>query len=188
MKFSELKKTVSPLETVVVKPSAWTSSYPKRPEGEVALGLRLPSERELLTAHAEATKEADGRPEPDHSFRFQEALIAWTLGAALCDPNDAGKPYFQRGDEEIREAFPPETLRHLWHELERAQVAHSPVRPEITDEEARLLAQLLAQGALERAPAPRLRRLLRFCLDELDPTWTLSEPIEIGDEGVSADE
>lgn len=164
MRFAELKKTAPPPETVVLKASAWTSTYPKRPEGEVALGLRLPSERELLTAHAEAVKEADGRAEPDRSFRFQEALICWTLGAALCDPNDADKPFFQRGDEEIREAFPPETLRHLWHELERAQLAHSPVRPEISDEEARELAQRLSQGA---PTSPRLRRLLRFCLDEL---------------------
>lgn len=162
MKFAQI--ATPPTTTVVLKPEAWSSGYAKRPSGEVALGLRLLSERELLTAHAEATKEAEGRPQPDRTNRFENALVCWALAYALCDPNDARKPYFARGDEEVRDAFPPETLRHLWHELERLKIELSPVRPLLSAEEAEELAQHLTQ----KLPTnPRVLRLLRFCLDEI---------------------
>lgn len=165
MRYRDAAPPGQPADRVVVlQPGAWSALYPKRPEAPVALGLRLPTERELLTAHAEATKEAQGRS--DGGFRFREALVCWTLAAALCDPNNAGQPYLERADEEVRDAFPDETLRHLWHELERLRIETSPTRPEITPEETRDLVELLDGDALDRAD-PRVRRLLRFCLDEL---------------------
>lgn len=171
MRYRDLQGAPVPADGVVVLPVAsWSSTYGKRPGTDTAVGLRLPTEAELITAHAEATREADGRSGEARAFRFQEALVCWTLAAALCDPNDARQPLLERADEEIREAFPDETLRHLWHELERLRVACSPVRAEATDEEALELAALLEGGALAALSpdvAPRVRRLLRFCLDEL---------------------
>lgn len=170
MRFVELP--VAPAGTVVLQPQAWAATYKKRPADAVALGLRLPSEGELITAQAQATEEAAqrGRTGEARAWRFNEALVCWTLAAALCDPNDAGKPYFERADEEVRSAFPDETLRHLWHELERLRLETSPVRKAATDAEVADLATLLADGALAAVPEPgatRLRRLLRFVLEEI---------------------
>lgn len=172
MKFSQLAPP-EPARILTLPPSAWHASYGKRPAGDVALGLRLPSEADVLAAHAEASKEADasGRTGEARAFRFNEALVVWLLAATLCDPNEARKPYFERADEEVREALTPEALRHLWHQLEEAQLSLSPVRPLATDEEAGELGLELLDGdclaALPTPQATRLRRLLRFCLDEL---------------------
>lgn len=173
MKFRDLPP--APAGVVVLAPSAWVATYKKRPGGEVALGLRLPSEAELTTAHAQASEEAGqrGRTGEARSWRFNEALLCWTLAAALCDPNDAAKPYFERADEEVREAFHDETLRHLWHELERLRLETSPVRKEATDQELLDLATMLSDGAVARLSATdgaRVRRLLRFVLEELAET------------------
>lgn len=171
MRYGDLLGAPVPADGVVVLPvSAWASTYGKRPGTDTAVGLRLPTEAELITAHAEATREAGARTGEARTFRFQEALVCWTLAASLCDPNDARKPLLERADEEVREAFHDETLRHLWHELERLRVAASPVRAELADEEVPALTHLLDTGALATLPAgaaARVRRLLRFCLDEL---------------------
>lgn len=175
MKFRDLSATVEPAGTVVLRPLDWSATYGKRPAADVAVGLRIPSESELLTAHAQACEEAGrrGRTGDAHTFRFNEALVCWTLAAALCDPNDARKPYLERADEEVREAFPDATLRFLWDELERLRLMTSPVRKAATDDEVRDLATMLADGslsALADGPALRVRRLLRFVLEELAQT------------------
>jgi hypothetical protein len=175
MKFFEVNKgqPPEPIQVIVLQPSAWCATYGKRPTDEVAIGLRLPSERELQIAHAEASKEATANDRDGEAaeFRFGEALVCWSLAAALCDVNDATKPYFECADEEVRQAFTPETLRHLWHELEQAQLAASPVRPGATDEEVEELAfRLVEDPTLESLPAgrgARVRRLLRVCREEL---------------------
>lgn len=172
MRFREVVPVTTPSGVVVLRPVSWSASYKKRPTGDVAIGLRIPSEAELLTAHAQASEEAAQRDRVGeaYTFRFNEALVCWTLAAALCDPNDASKPFFDRADEEVREAFPDTTLQHLWSELERIRVETSPVRKPATDDEVQALASLLSDGALDALPeaeSTRARRLLRFVLEEI---------------------
>jgi len=162
-----------PAATVLLPAKAWSSNYTARPRDEVALGLRCLSEADALTCEAEAAKEATagGRSAEEAPERFNEALMVWAVASALCDPNDARKAYFEFGDADVRRAFPPETLKHLFHELELAHLASSPVRPEASEEDLLDLADRLTDpepfARLTPARAARLRRLLRFCLDEL---------------------
>ena len=124
-----------------------------------------------MTAKAEAAREASSRGLS--TDRYGEALVAWVVGFSACDPNDASKPFFQRGDEEARQRLTPEALRCLWDETEMAHLETSPLRPEASDVDlAELALTMTDPGAwerLSRGDAARLRRLLRFCLEELAP-------------------
>ena len=173
MKFSAALPPGRPADKIIVlPPQAFADAYSKRPQADVAVGLRRLSERETITALTEARKEgSDGGREGEAAIeRLNEALLCWSLSFATCDPNDVSKPYFERADEEVREAFPPETLRRLWDELELLHAGGSLLLPEASDTDLAELTECLAEGALSALTPPkalRVRRWLRFCLDEL---------------------
>lgn len=174
MRAADLLTAPTPVAIVVLKPSAWVvGSGFQPPTADVAVGLRLLSQAEVMTAKSEAEKEATARARSGEEIvdRYNAALLAWGLGYAVCDPNNAAQPYFKFGDESVRQQLTPDAARHLWDELERAQVAASPLRPAASDDDLAELALLLTDpDAWERLPsgdAARLRRWLHFCLDEL---------------------
>lgn len=166
-------KAPEPARVVVLRPSAFVATWQGRPVDEVAVGLRLLSHEETMTAAAEAAKEAvgGGREGDVAEERYRHALCCWTVGYALCDPNDASKPYWPTGDEAVRSRLTPEATAHLFHELELAHVAESPTRPEAGPEDVAVLAGLLATegplSALSEGKARRVRRWLGFVLSEL---------------------
>lgn len=162
----------SPARIVVLEPSAWAQDAPKT---KVALGLRPLTQGELMTSQAEAWKEAHahGRQGEAAEERFNEALLCWVVGFATTDPNNASKPYFEFGNEQVRAQLRPDTVRRLWDELELAKAQTSPLLPAATDEElAELGAMLCAEAPLEALPparALRVRRWARVLLEHLDP-------------------
>jgi hypothetical protein len=174
--FSETLATRrEPAATVSLPPSAWASSWPKAPREAVALGLRLLSEEETLTCVAESAKEAvaGGRSGQEAVERQNESLLCWVIGYAACDPNDATKPYFAFGDNDVRRALTPEALRRLWDELERATAAASPVTPQATDDDLVDLSILLAVDrpleGLSPAQEARVRKWLGHIAALLTP-------------------
>lgn len=188
MNFSHLRPTRRPPDHVVVlAPRAFADAYPKRPAADVAVGLRRLSQSEAQTAMAEARKEstAGDRSGEAASERFGEALVCWSVGFAACDPNDAGAPYFACGDEEIRQALTPEGIRRLWDELEMIHAAESPLLTPLADDDAADLANALAHDGLARlstAKATRVRRWLRFVLDELRAAGAVPESTPTSDD------
>lgn len=160
-----------PARVVVLEPSAWAQNAPKT---KVALGLRPLAQGELMTSQAEAWKEArsNGREGEAAEERFNEALLCWVVAFATTDPNDAGKPYFEFGNEQVREQLHSDTIRRLWDELELAKAATSPLLPAATDEELAELGALLCGEAplegLDPAKALRVRRWARVLLEHLD--------------------
>jgi len=166
---------VRPDRVVVLQPHHFNSRWPRRPAGEVAIGLRILGEDDTLLATTEAANEATSgdRREEVQQHRFDEALACWTVGLAATNPNDAGEPWFETGSALVKVALTPAAIAHLLHELELAIVAASPTRPEISPEEQDDLSFLLADpGALSHlgvAQARRVRRWLRYCLDEMRP-------------------
>lgn len=173
MNFTEARAAQRPADHIVVlSPSAFCDTYQGRPASDVAVGLRRLSEREAMTCMAEARKEAaagERRGEAAEE-RFSEALLCWTIGYAACDPNDVSKPYFARGDEEVRDALTPSGLRRLWDELEMLLAAESPLLAPVSDDDLAIAAIALTPEALALLPSGkrlRVRRWLRFILDEV---------------------
>jgi hypothetical protein len=165
----------APAAVVVLAPSEWVATWKDAPRAPVAVGLRLLSEEETLTADAEATKEAirGGRQTDDAVRRYNEALLCWIIGFAACDPNDATAPFFAFGDSDVRAAFPPATVRRLWEELELAATASSPSAPVATDEDLADLGMLLCcttpLSGLSTQEATRARKWLGRILALLSP-------------------
>jgi hypothetical protein len=168
---AKLGEKPRPARIVTLEPSAWAHNAPKT---KVALGLRPLAQTELMTSQAEAWKEAhaNGREGEAAEERFNEALLCWVVGFATTDPNDASKPFFEFGNEQVREQLRPETIRRLWDELELAKAATSPLLPAATDEELAELGALLCGEAplegLDPAKALRVRRWARVLLEHLD--------------------
>lgn len=149
-----------PAAVVRLSPSAFADEWPDRPQNGVAVGLSLLSDRALETCVAEAEK-ADDR---------EVAMLRWAVGLALCDVNDASKPYFEMQQDNLQHALRPDAIRHLYDELERATIEASPVRKPADDDDLIELARLLASGVIEHLSAPqalRLRKLAAFMADEL---------------------
>src|SRR5574343_1746857 len=165
MNFTEVRAAQRPAEHVVVlHPSAFCDPYRDRPGSDVAIGLRRISEREAMTSMAEARKEAASayRKGEAAEERLNEAILCWTIGYAACDPNDVSKPYFARGDEEVRDALTPYGLRRLWDELEMLLAADSPLLAPLGDDELALLAVSLTPQALALLPAGKQVRVRRW--------------------------
>ncbi len=163
-----------PARVVVLPPSSFRSEWSKRPTGDAAIGIRLLSEQEVITAQAEAFKVAKegGRSGDAAVIRYQEELFVWAVSLCATNPNDERKPWFLNGVEEVALALTPEAVRHIWDELELAHVAASPTRPPINDNDLPRLRDVLTPKGFETLPpakALRVRKWLAFILAELTP-------------------
>jgi hypothetical protein len=162
-----------PARVAVLPPASFRTEWAKRPTDDVAIGIRLLSEQEKLTAQAEAFKTATqgGRTGEAASHRYLEEILVWAVAMAAVNPNDERRPWFADGNAEVKLALTPEAIRHLFDEMELAHVAASPTRAAATDEDLAQLAELLRSPDrlldLHPAKALRVRKWLRFCLDEL---------------------
>lgn len=165
-----------PAAIILLKPEHFSPAWPDIPKNDVAVGVRLLSENEVQIIKAEASKIARNYyPEADEDDEllndcFAEELMKLAVARATTNPNDAGEAYFPAPDDMVGEAWPPKTIRRLWDELERCTIERSPIQAEIADEELEELAELLRPalvGKLMASQQVRLRKLLRFTLDEL---------------------
>jgi hypothetical protein len=73
------------------------------------------------------------------------------------------------GDELVRDALTPEGVKLIWDALERTTIETSPTSALATDEEVAELVVKAPRALAEMPPwqAQRVRRLLRFCLEEM---------------------
>lgn len=166
-----------PLAVVTLGPADWSDTWPDRPATSVAVGLSAFSEQNALTCLGEGVKCADellpkaSHFDADWIDARNEALMLWAVTLSLCDAADPGKTYLaSQDDQSVAMAFRPETIRHLWDELERATIARSPVRNPATDQELATLAELLTSANVDKlvdGQALRLRKLASYMLDEL---------------------
>jgi hypothetical protein len=170
-----LAEKIRPPHTVVLEPKAFSVHWARRPKDAIAIGVRPIGEDEALTAMAVArsvAKEGD-RTREERVERYNEELMLQAVAASLTDPNDATVPYFETPDSMVRLAFPPLTIRFLYHELEAITIGAAPSRPLATDDDVDELSFLLTDvstfGRLSPARVRLVRRLLRFCLDEIQP-------------------
>ncbi len=174
---SALKRTTRPPRVAILSPSAFADTWESKPTADVAVGLRLLSERELQTAKAEASKSIEKMYVGDDGEIFDhekaveawnDALVRWAVAYATCDPNDVTKPYFDFAEDVIAVALTPQGIRRLWDEWRVLVEETSPLSPELDAEGiASLVGALCRLDALPPSAQRRVRRLLGACLTEL---------------------
>lgn len=160
--------------TIELTTDAFSATWSGRPRAAIVFGLRVPSERDLQTARAEAVKiavnlHADGIGRVE---AFNDALMAQLVSYAICDPNDvmAPHPLLEFPQDQVQQYLTSRAIRDVFDAVERLQVATSPLFPEADADDVTALIGLLQTDRLtELRPvaAKRVRRFLRFTLDEL---------------------
>jgi hypothetical protein len=194
--FSQVEKRVPP-GNVVVPPSAFADTWEDRPKDDVCMGLRLIPDVDLEDARIEAFKRAEnlfpnyrGNEEQTQLFvaSFQDTLLRWVIARGTCDPNDVTKAWsgWAAAPEDIavEQALTDHGAQRIFDEWERMRITANVVIPEASDADLALLPELLKRlpilAAESRTRAIRLRRLLRFVLEELEevevPAETPAEP------------
>lgn len=171
-----------PPGSIVIPPNAFADEWEGKPADPVCAGLRLISHQDLQAARAIARERANrGIPDPDvedvnevyaWSDAYNDALLAHIVAMGTCDPNDSklAWPLISAAPEDIVRMFmTSDGIKLVFDAWEQMRLASDPTQREADDEEVVELAVLLHErcGGLERARACRVRRLLAFCLDEL---------------------
>lgn len=178
--FNALEKRKPPGD-VVVTPRVFDDTWDGRPKSAVCLGLRFVSDDDLQAGRQQAAKVANRlhpRATSDSpeallwADAYHDALLRWIVARGTCDPNDVSRPWdgWRAAPEDIAAiALTSEGAQYIFDAWERMRIATDPTIPAATDEELAVLPARAAAklSSLERAAAVRIRRLVRFCLDEL---------------------
>ena len=157
--------------TFTVRREHWASSFKERPVEPVKLGIRLLSDSDLTYAQSIAREMTERYKMPE-----TRALVTAAVSIAICNPANASLAHdaFQSSDEDVIAKLRPETIQAIYDALELLMLETSPLFPEATDEEIVALVETLEEDGIEAidslpdAKRARIRRLLRFCLDELN--------------------
>ncbi len=169
----EAARTRPPL-VVVVPLKWWAPDWGDRPPGDTEVGVRLPSEHDLVCIRAEADRKAS-ELYPDGGDGLVEAynslLMAGVVSAALCQPEDATARWWDEAHGDISTALTSPAIEALFWHVNKLLITDSPTVPEASLEEVAALAELLLAGEVWRmmdgAAARRVRRMLRACMDEM---------------------
>jgi len=169
-----------PPAKIVIKPGEWCSRWEDKPDRDVAFGLRLPSDDDESRVRREATDSAGERFKGTGDLEaatdeYNDAAMALLVGACVCDPNDLRNEPEQlhHPQDTIRHALRSETIRRLYHEIERLKVEESPASIEADEADVVALGDILLDGLppwLTPLAAARCRRHIRYLLDELIDT------------------
>lgn len=171
-----------PPGNVVVPPAAFDAAWERRPKTDVCIGLRFITDDDVQTARGQAAKLAfrlhphampGGLEEQPWADAFEDALIRHLIARGTCDPNDVTASWHgwrEAPEDMVGIALTVEGARLIFDAWERMRIATDITMPEATDAEIATLAERATARlkAIEPARAMRVRRLLRFCLDELE--------------------
>jgi hypothetical protein len=101
-------------------------------------------------------------------------MIRWIVARGTTDPNDVALPFelwAEAPEDIVKDALTPEGAKAIYDAIERLAIETSPVLEEATlDDVGELFA--FAFEAFPKMPpekAKRVRRLLKFCLNEIEP-------------------
>lgn len=181
MKFRDhLKDNSQAAHVVTLPPSAFASTFSRRPTADVAVGIRCISGRDVLTAKLEATRAVtsylgEGWRQGDGGANevWNDVMIRVLVHRGTCDPNDRTIPFdlFGLDDENVKEALTAEATKRLWDEVEAFALSVSPAWPAASEAELERLKAALTEERLIELPASkaaRIRRLVTFLLSELE--------------------
>lgn len=164
-------------KTVQLRPEQFASTWTNRPAEPVTIGLRITSERDREGASIEAQRSMSDRKldDAEQARVLVDTYARIIVARGICDPNNvlAPHPLVPLPDDQIARAFPPNTIRSLFDELDVLNVSQSPGYSEASDEEIDRLCTLLTLeddpiATLPPRSAARVRRLLWAVLTELE--------------------
>jgi hypothetical protein len=171
-------ETVAPPRVVKLPVSSWRSAYEGKPEVDISVGLRLPSQDETEGIEREAlrTMRENLGADTDKAFAiqsYQEAKLVNLVATCICDTDDvsACHPLFETPNATLPLVLTKEGLRYLFDQIERLQIDSSPIFPEASDTDVDALMELIRDGALPRLSSTnpidhaRCRRYLALCLE-----------------------
>lgn len=182
--FSQIENQHPP-SVIVVPPEAFASTWSDRPDEDVTIGLRFVPDAQLEDARVEAYRRAE-RLFPKHEANaeanqlfiatFQDTLLRWIIARGTCDPNNVHKPWYAWSaapeDIVVEQALTDQGAQLIFDAWERMRLAANIGLAVATDADLALLPELLtrlpAMAEVSRTRALRLRRLLRFVLEELE--------------------
>lgn len=150
---------------VVLAPSAFADTWGKKPDGEVAIGLRLISSSEVQAAKGLAAQQVAkwyARPEGEQGLTdattaeeaYNDAVVRHCVARATCRANDVEAPYFEMAEDTIREQLTEEAIRRLWDELLVLHASSGVAIHPASDEDIKRLARILLDGSAFAAFAP----------------------------------
>jgi hypothetical protein len=140
------------------------------------VGVTLLSESDLARAKSMAAEEAwrlyPRREDDERRIEaMTEALVRLVVAYGTCAPDDVTRPWDLWGaapEDTVQSALTVDGVKFLFDAIERLAIARSPaIEPSVDDVDE---LWLLAPECLPRMPkarADRVRRLMRFCVDEL---------------------
>lgn len=182
--FSQVEHQTPPA-VVVVPPEAFASAWSERPDEDVTLGLRLVPDADLEDARIEALRRAE-RLFPNHSSTdehtqcfvasFQDTLMRWIIARGTCDPNNVHKPWYAWADATedivVEQALTDHGAQLIFDAWERMRIEVNIGLAPASDDDLALLPELLARlprmAELSQSRALRIRRLLRYVLEDLE--------------------
>ncbi len=181
--FSNVERSRPP-GNVNVPPEAFSSTWHERPESAVCIGLRYLPDVDLEDARVEAYRRASTLF-PDHAkteettqlfvASFQDALLRWVVARGTCDPNDVDKPWESWAaapEDMVKEVLTDHGAQLIFDAWEQMRIAADIGLRPATDADLALLPDLLQRlpsvRATSRTQELRLRRLLRYVLEELE--------------------
>lgn len=169
-------KTRKPSHVVTLQPGAFADEWELKPQGPVAMGLRLLSEgdSESVTVAAsqhilERYHDDQQRPTVEESVLdevYNARIMVYGVARAICEPDNAlaNHRLFPFPETQIEAgALTAETVKYLWEQLGLLRLKLSPIAPQASDAEAATLGALLGAGVLAKmppGPGGAVRRLL----------------------------
>ncbi len=162
-------------KVVTVPPSAFADTWRLKPKAPIEIGIRLIADADFDKARTHAAKIAAEVPDPDARIEaYNEALMQWAVARATCKPENAQEDFWRASQDVVPIALTDDGLTLLFHELQNLKIEQSPLIGEAKDAELEELGKLLqapnAREILLTLGEPRLRRHLRWLLDEVRAT------------------
>ena len=171
------QKGQTPPRTITLDPSAFGDTWHRRPAKAISVGIRTIGVLDIADARSAAAQAALQRHGEEGDIAAVEAyhdeLMAWVVSRCTCDPDDVhlelplwdGMP-----QDSAKEGLTPAGMRTIFDAYERLTIEQDPSQVEATDDEIVRLPDVYAAAVahLQGDRLARVRRLVRFVLDELE--------------------
>lgn len=142
---------------VTLRASAWADTWEGKASAPTLVGVRLVAEADLARSRSEAERNADrlhpGRRSDAWTEAYNQALMHFVIGCALCRHDDVSEPLFEMQDFVISHRLSSAGTLRLWDAVVELGVIDSPLSPEISVDGCEALARSIVDDAWwERLP------------------------------------
>ncbi len=139
------------VRVVTLPPSSFVTSWEKRPQAPVEVGLRIVGEAALLAEQRAAWDVSKDIEDDGLKVTSMEShAITGIVAAAMCKPKDATASWWDApgARNQVRTYLTPAAVKRLWEEYELLDRMLSPVSEQADDATVATLAEMVADGSL----------------------------------------